>query len=330
MSPTQAEVYAEVSRHGSTGSTLSHIAHELKALPSTVSNLLAVLVLANPQRRAARIVFVSPAGERTSVDLPVRGYPGSIGWVSRSRLALLYPDLPRAAVFETGTGLPESLAVAPSRYPLKSDAAHRLCRGSVAPVQVAAYRAGRPRPPRPLHPISLADYAATGRAGAAEIIDAGATGTVWHRLVVEGDFPPGTGATIHLSAADATGALDDAPASPPPFRAFGARAGDVARGGWVEDPSGVPFPPGELLPSAQAPRDRVVEVGGRDADAGGGIDVAYPNLAHPPHLLFHRGCAHVHIDQQFAQLLAEPGAVGNERKEPGVDRNRILNLTRGC
>jgi len=208
--------------------------------------LLAVLVLANPQRRAARIVFVSPAGDRRSVDIPVRGYPGSIGWVSRSRLALLYPDLPRAAVFETGTGLPESLAVAPSRYPLKSDAAHRLCRGSVLPAQVTAYRAGRPRPPRPLHPISLADYAATGRAGAAAIIDAGATGTVWHRLVVEGEFPPGTGATIHLSAADATGALDDAPAAAHHFGEVGATADDEARGGWIEEPSEVPFHPGLL------------------------------------------------------------------------------------
>ncbi len=212
--------------------------------------LLAVLVLANPQRRAARIVFVTPAGERNSVEIPVRGFPGSIGWVSQSRLALLYPDLPRAAVFETvfetGAGVAQGLAVAPSRYPLKSAPPHRLCRGSVVPVQVAAYQSGRPRPPRPLHPISLADYAATGRAGSAAIIDAGATGTVWHRLVVEGEFPPGTGATIHLSAADATEALDDAPAAAHHFGEAGGAAAGEARGGWIEEPSEVAFHPGLL------------------------------------------------------------------------------------
>ena len=207
--------------------------------------LLAVLVHGSAQSRASRIVFVTPAGTRRSLDLPVRGYPASIGWLSESRLALLYPDMPRALALDTGPGMPEALAIAPTRYPLKGTGQRRLCRGSVLPCRVAVYEADRPVSARPVEPLSLPGYATAGAARAAEDIDAGAAGAVWHRVVVEGEFLPGTGAAIDLASAETTGALDDAPVATHAFGAMAAPEG-AAHGAWIEEPSELPFHPGVI------------------------------------------------------------------------------------
>lgn len=206
---------------------------------------LAVLVLSAAQSRAARIVFVDARGRRSSADVPVSGFPGSIGWVSATRLALLYPDAPNALALDTGGGLSQTLTIAPNRFPLKGDGPRRLCRGSVLPVHVAKYRNDRPETPRPLHPISLPGYARTGTATSIEDIDAGTIGTVWHRIVVEGDFPNGSGAAIGLQVADATDDLDAAPVA---WHHFGHSAGaaDAPKGAWISEPSELPFHPGTM------------------------------------------------------------------------------------
>ena len=207
--------------------------------------VLAVLVLSAPQSRSARVVFVDARGGRISANVPVSGFPGCIGWVSETRLALLYPGVPRALTLDAGTGLPETLTVAPERYPLKGDSPRRLCRGCSLPVHVARYQNGRPRPPRPLHPISLPGYARTGETNAIDPIDGGALGAVWHRLAVEADLPPGTGVTVELSAADAMDDLDAAPTAAHVFGTTGAGA-DLPQGAWIQEPSELPFHPGVL------------------------------------------------------------------------------------
>lgn len=239
-------------------------------LAARADGLLAVLVHGSAQSRTSRIVFVTPTGERRSLDLPVRGYPGSIGWISETRLALLYPDVLRALALETGPGLPEALTIAPTRYPLKGTGQRRLCRGSVLPCWIAAYEDDRPLSARPLEPLSLPGYAARGEARASEDIDAGEIGTVWHKLVVEGEFSPGTGAVIELRAADATEALSAASIARHRFGAAATQAdapADMPVGAWIEEPSELPFHPGVL---GEAPlRDRrgcfiaLVQQGGR-------------------------------------------------------------------
>ncbi|MDH3664381.1 MAG: hypothetical protein OEU92_30940, partial [Alphaproteobacteria bacterium] len=205
----------------------------------------AILIHGSAQSRTSRILFVTPAGDRRSLDIPVRGYPASLGWVSETGLALLYPDMPRALALDVGPGLPETLTIAPARFPLKGIGNRRLGRGSVLPCWVAAYEDGRPRQARPLQPLSLPGYAVSGEARASQDIDAGSIGAVWHRLVVEGDFPPGTGALIELKAADTTDALDTAAVATHVFGAMPSPAAS-AEAAWIEEPSELPFHPGVL------------------------------------------------------------------------------------
>jgi phage tail-like protein len=82
-----------------------------------------------------------------------------------------------------------------------------------------------------------------GAAAAARPVDSGAAGTVWHRVVVEGEFPPGTGAVVELRAADTLAELAEAA---PAAHLFGIAEGpaEAARGAWLSDPTELPFHPG--------------------------------------------------------------------------------------
>lgn len=210
--------------------------------------LLAVLVAGTPQSRRCRILFVTPLNRRISVEVPLRGFASSIGFVSDTTLALTYPGTKRAVVLDVALdegGTPVALAQEARRYPLAAADSYRICRGTAQPAAVAVYTGGLPGTPRPLHPLSLPDYRAEGQARGAFDINAGTAGTVWHRVVVEGDFPPGTGAVVSLQAADSP---DDLAAAPVHAHHIGAtdRAEGAPRLCWLDRPSELPLHPGLL------------------------------------------------------------------------------------
>lgn len=197
---------------------------------------LAVLVLDIPQRPQSRVVLVPPRGARRSLAVPTPGFAGQIGWVAPDRLALLYPAAPRALVLTVGA----SLTPAPNRHPLRGTGPLRLARGDALPCAYVREGVG----PRPLHALSLPGFGNSGRALAAPI-DSGAAGFVWHRLVVEGDFPPGTGLTVRLRAADDPADLHAAPVAVLVV-ADAPVAAEVPRAAWLPEPSELPFHPGLL------------------------------------------------------------------------------------
>lgn len=246
---------------------------------------LAVLVLDIAQRPQARVILRAPdGGADRSLAIPQRGFPGQIGWVAADRLALLYPQAPRAVVLALGA----TLTPVADRHPLPQPGdGLRLARGDALPCATV----GPDGRPRPLRALSLPGYGTTGRARAR--IDGLEPGLVWHRLVVEGDFPPGCGATVTLRAADDPDALADAPAAPhliadaphptpepspgvaapgdpdpgdpdPGASSPGDPGGDprpgpatLPRAAWLVEPSELPFHPG-LMGAAPIPDRRGV------------------------------------------------------------------------
>ncbi|TVQ32922.1 MAG: hypothetical protein EA356_12825 [Geminicoccaceae bacterium] len=208
--------------------------------------LLAVLVHSTHQARRAHVVFVTPDDARSTVEVPVRGFPSSLGWLAADQLALLFPDVARAAVFTTSPVLPAAMIASPRRHPLQGATRFRFARTSVLPAAYVGYDGEQPLPPRPTAALSLAGYRDRGTASLALPIDAGERGHVWHRLVVEGDFPPGTGARIELRAADTTTALAEEVFAGHGFGSPPGGDGDEARGGWIKEPSEFPFDEGRL------------------------------------------------------------------------------------
>lgn len=210
---------------------------------------LAVLVLRGDSDGTSRIAFLTPAFEASAADLPGQGFPGSLGWVSEDRLAALFPGLTRARVYEAPPGpLGATLASAQARFPVRTTAAVRFCRGALMPASYVSWDgSGSPSAPLPLHSLSLPSYASAVTVPGARPIDSGARGTVWHRAYLEASLPPGTGITLRLAAAESVEELEDAPF-------FDHRFGDAGQGGpseepvgaWLPDPSELPFHSGLL------------------------------------------------------------------------------------
>ena len=208
--------------------------------------LLAVLVLSASATRRTRLHFVSPKGKRSALDVPFPGFASSIGWVSDRRIALSYPGTKRAVVLDIGGADPTALSPVPERYPLAAAKNVRLTRTIALPAWATAYEDGRPRAaPKRLLPLSMPGYRATGTAPAASVIRADEAGTVWHRLVVEGDFPPGTGAIVTLRAAETEAGLATAPAHAHALGIVPAPGG-TPRLAWIGARSEIALHPGLL------------------------------------------------------------------------------------
>ncbi|MGB0904454.1 MAG: hypothetical protein ACPGVJ_06110, partial [Mangrovicoccus sp.] len=179
---------------------------------SREDGLLAVLIISSSARRRSFVTFVSPRGTHLQLEIPLRGFASSIGFIGDQHIAVTYPGLRRAVVLDLGGQTPQALSLEPNHYPLPTGDAIRLTRGAARPVSACAYSGGLPAEPQPLRPLSMPRYRSQGTAIAAQPIAAERAGTIWHRLAVEGDFPKGTGAVISLQVADAQADLDAAPA----------------------------------------------------------------------------------------------------------------------
>ncbi len=165
---------------------------------------LAVLVLRRNSIGRSRAVFLSPEFEQTTADLPGKGFPGSIGWVSEERLAALFPGLNRARVYRVPpVPIAETLSPDHAHFPITATASARSCHGATLPCNYVAWDGtGAPPGPRPLHSLSMPGYAISAVVPAARPIDSGVRGTVWHRVYLEASLPSGTGVTLRLAAAE--------------------------------------------------------------------------------------------------------------------------------
>lgn len=209
--------------------------------------MLAVLVISASATRRTRILFIPPKGSRVLLDVPIAGFAGSIGFVSDRQVALCYPGTKRAVVLDIGGEDPVELSVEPNRYPLTAAENMRICRGTRRPIAAVCYgEDDRPAgAPKPLFPLSMPGYRNEGIAPAAWPVRSESRETTWHRLVVEGDFPAGTGAEIGLRVADRE---EDLPAAPEHWHYVGdvtAREG-APKLGWFSERSEIALHPGLL------------------------------------------------------------------------------------
>lgn len=174
---------------------------------------LAVLIHSSPQAKRSLIEFIPLRGERIRVEVPLAGFATSLGFVSDNRIALTYVGAKRAVVVNIGEDAAVTLAIEPNRTPLVQPGTARICRGTVQPARVVHFAAGTAVPlaaPRALQALSMPSYRNEGGAKAQFAIRAPDSATVWHRLVVEADLPPGTGMAIALQVADREDELDGA------------------------------------------------------------------------------------------------------------------------
>lgn len=167
--------------------------------------LLAVLIAGSAQSRSSSVEFIGTRAKRVRLDVPLKGFASSIGWIAPDALALTYPGSPRVIVLNVNLGDSPALSVEPNRMPLVENGTARICRGTSAPAQVVHFEQNANRPqaiPRRLQALSMPSYRGQGSAPAKHIIRATEAGSVWHRLVLEADLPAGTGVAIELRAAE--------------------------------------------------------------------------------------------------------------------------------
>lgn len=209
---------------------------------------LAVLIHSSPQGKRSFIEFIPQRGERHRLEVPLTGFATSLGCVSDRQIALTYVGSKRAVVINLGEGEMPALSLEPNRTPLVAPGTARICRGSVLPARVVHFAEGAVvplAPPRPLQALSMPSYRSEGVALASQAVRAPDAATVWHRVVVEGDLPPGTGVALSLQVADHEDELDGAT----PHLHY---AGDIplAHGvpqlTWLDAPSELPLHPGML------------------------------------------------------------------------------------
>lgn len=180
--------------------------------------------------------------------------PFSIGWVGENRWAVVVEHAKNAFVFHLPTGIGTAVDPVGDYYPLPGWNGGPLCNSLHAPVhylESPTDGAQESPKPRPLHRLSHPCLVKKAAVDAARPFDSGSPKTVWHRLYLEGTFPPGTGVRVRL-------AVSDDPDPPPrdrfvPFH-FGTvpeldpslSSSAVPRGSWVPFPSEIPFHRGFL------------------------------------------------------------------------------------
>lgn len=209
---------------------------------------LAVLVHSSPQAKKSFIEFIPVRGERVRVEVPLQGFATSMGFISDGQIALTYVGAKRAVVVSVGEGERPTLSIEPNRTPLVQPGTARICRGTVMPARVVHFEEGSKLPnaaPRVLQALSMPSYRSEGIAPSGTVIRAPDGGTIWHRLVFEGDLPAGTGLAIALQVADRKDELDAA-------KPHVHYAGDIAfptgapQLTWLDAASELPLHPGML------------------------------------------------------------------------------------
>uniref|UniRef100_A0A832A0P7 Phage tail protein n=1 Tax=Desulfacinum infernum TaxID=35837 RepID=A0A832A0P7_9BACT len=186
--------------------------------------------------------------------------PFSIGWVGESRWAVVVEHAGHAPVFRLPTEIGAVVDPVGDYYPLPGWNGGPLCNTLHAPVHYVEKSADESREnpkPRPLHRLSQPGLVKKAAVHAARPFDSGSPKTVWHRLYLEGTFPPGTGVRLRL-------AVSDHPDPPPqdrfvPFHFatvpdldLSPLSSSVPKGSWVPFPSEIPFHQGFL----DCPRQR--------------------------------------------------------------------------
>ncbi|MGH7943387.1 MAG: phage tail protein [Opitutaceae bacterium] len=199
---------------------------------------------------------------RAARRLADAGRPATIAWYSEERIVVL----PGPRVFNGQPRQPaEAIPFDPADEPDASGALQAA--GGFYPVRgigEAVFLKGVTFPPHyplaeaagssaALRPLSFASYAREGRATGRRL-DSGSEQTVWHRVYVEGAFPPECRAIVSLAATDDP---DPAPETLSWHRhEFGERRDDAldspalaekpARGVWLPDRSEIPHHNGML------------------------------------------------------------------------------------
>lgn len=225
---------------------------ELLAAAGTALGVAAFLLW--PPEGDAQVILWDENRFLTPSTLHGLSAPFSIGWVGDDRWAVLLEGAKSAPVFRLPTQAGGVVYPLGEYRPLPEWNGGPFSNDLEAPVH---YWEGSPglaqesRKPRPLHPLSAPSLVARGTIRASRPFDGGSPGTVWHRLYLEGAFPPGTGARVRLAATDQPN--PPAPENFVPFR-FGsaadsfdtAVASPIPKGAWVPAASEIPFHPGFL------------------------------------------------------------------------------------
>jgi phage tail-like protein len=194
--------------------------------------------------------LVDPGEEHASFDPSRRARPVSVAWLSERRLVVLPgPRVgtgaavrPREVIPYDPDDITDEIRPGGGFYPLRGLSTGLFLNGVTLPPHfpVPGFRA------EPIRSLSVASFERTGRVNGRRL-DGGRDGTVWHRLYLEGVFPPGCGATVELAASDD-------PDATPEWHAhhYGDTddsdgiASGVARGVWVKDRSEIPHHAGLL------------------------------------------------------------------------------------
>lgn len=188
-------------------------AERLLDCAARADGLLAVLLCGSAASKRTTIELIPVRGERIRLDVPLTGFASSIGFIDAQRIALTYPGAKRVVVLTLNEGENPSLSIEPNRTPLILTQSARICRGAVDPAHVVHFSEGSAqpiRPPRALQALSMPSYRGHGEAIAAGTIRGDTASMIWHRLVVEGDFPAGTGLAVELRVAEQEDQLETA------------------------------------------------------------------------------------------------------------------------
>ena len=178
----------------------------------------------------------------------------SLAWVAEDAVAVLLPaDLAEAPVYRVpAAGAGGELLPLGDLYPLRDHSGGPFLHGVDLPPHYPT--AASPGASQPLHHVSLPATATRGRAASHpdRLLDSGRADTVWHRLYIEADIPPGCGIRVCLAATDDADKSLTIPPGDWHEHRFGAlfeRGAQIAapgearipRGAWTPEASELPF-----------------------------------------------------------------------------------------
>ncbi len=265
--------------------TVCPIAEEPSGLACSPQGQLAVLTWFEPSGET-RLRLLMPTG-RLSDPITLRGAQRaySLAWVSVDQVAVLVGQLVEAPVYLVlDAALPPDprceAAAPPSAgqrqvdpvgdlYPLPGYQGGPFLHGLDLPPHfpLPSPAPGEPASSSPLYHLSLPSFAYDGEArnNPSFPLDSGSSATVWHRLYVEANLPPGCGLQVYLAATDDV--ADTIAEIDWHLHTFGAVAPEPGtaqffspRAAWVRFPSEVPHSPGLLQCEPQKDRSGLFTV----------------------------------------------------------------------
>lgn len=225
------------------------------------ANERAVAIAASPQGLLALLTWTGSTSTPGSANLRILSSDGILGtpialagalrpysftWISPSMIALMLPGMPEALAYQV-VGSRAKVLPSGDVFTLRDHDGGPFLHGINLPPSYPTTSGASP-----LVRLSLPQYAYTGKADGALLIDSGNPSTAWHRLYLEAMIPDACGVIVHLAAVNDK---DSVPAQSQWFpHRFGrkfAPDGKTPRGAWVPASSEIPFHPGVL----DCPRD---------------------------------------------------------------------------